>query len=74
MINITGMCLQVLDKYSDPIKTLDSKLTSSSLKTLVYELVIGLISKIKEDDPPLPDMKDEEVFKFYFQLYNKEFK
>lgn len=68
------MCLQVLDKYSDPIKTLDSKLTSSSLKTLVYELVIGLISKIKEDDPPLPDMKDEEVFKFYFQLYNKEFK
>jgi len=68
------MCLQLSDKYSDTIKGLDNKLNKSSFKTIVYELVLDLISNIKEDDPPLPDMSDEEVFKFYFQLYNKEYK
>lgn len=68
------MCLQVLDKYSPSIGNLDSKLNKSSVKTLVNELVLDLIASIKEDDPPLPDMTDEEVFKFYFQLYNKEYK
>lgn len=68
------MCLQIQDKYSDSIKLIDNKLSKSSFKTSVYEMVMDLIGKIKEDDPPLPNMEDEEVFKFYFQLYNKEFK
>jgi hypothetical protein len=74
VIHLTGMCLQLLDKYSETIRELDNKLNRSSFKTIVYELVLDLISKIKEDDPPLPDMKDEEVFKFYFQLHNNDFK
>lgn len=68
------MCLQVLDKYSPSIGALDGKLNKSSIRTIVNELVLDLIGSIKEDDPPLPDMTDEEVFKFYFQLYNKEYK
>lgn len=68
------MCLQIQDKYSDSIKLIDNKLSKSSFKTSVYEMVMDLIGEIKEDDPPLPNMEDEEVFKFYFQLYNKEFK
>lgn len=68
------MCLQTQDKYTDTIRTLDTKLNKLSFKTIVYELVLDLVSSIKEDDPPLPDMTNEEVFKFYFQLYNKEYK
>jgi len=68
------MCLQVLDKYSPSIGTLDNKLNISSVKTIVNELVLDLIASIKEDDPPLPDMNNEEVFKFYFQLFNKDYK
>ncbi len=68
------MCLQVHDKYSPSIGQLDNKLNRSSVKTIVNELVLDLIRSIKEDDPPLPDMTDEEVFKFYFQLYNKDYK
>lgn len=74
MIHLTGMCLQVLDKYSPSISSLETKQNKSSIKTIVNEIVLDLIASIKEDDPPLPDMNDEEVFKFYFQLYNKDYK
>jgi hypothetical protein len=68
------MCLQIVDKYNDSIKGLDTKLNKTSFKTHVHEYVLDLISKIKEDDPPLPNMEDEEVFKFYFEIYNKDYK
>jgi hypothetical protein len=74
VIHLTGMCLQIVDKYSDPIKTLETKVDKTSFKTIVHEYVLDLIATIKEDDPPLPDMEDEEVFKFYFELYNKDYK
>jgi len=68
------MCLQIVDKYSDSIKNLENKVSKTSFKTAIHEYVLDLISKIKEDDPPLPNMDDEEVFKFYFELYNKDYK
>ena len=33
----------------------------------------SLIESIKEDAPPLPDMRQEKVFKFYYEHYNKEY-
>ena len=68
------MCLQIIDKYSDPIKGLETKISKTSFKTTIHEFVLDLIRKIKEDDPPLPDMDDEEVFKFYFMKNNKDYK
>lgn len=68
------MCLQIVDKYNDSIKGLDNKVSLTSFKTVVHEYVLDLIGSIKEDDPPLPDMDDEEVFKFYFDMYNKDYK
>jgi hypothetical protein len=63
-----------VDKYNESIKGLDNKLNKTCFKTQVHEYVLDLISKIKEDDPPLPNMEDEEVFKFHFELYNKDYK
>lgn len=67
------MCLLLVDQYSNKIVDLENKIYKNSAKTFINELVSDLIRSIKEDDPPLPDMSDNKIFKFYFDLYNKEY-
>lgn len=74
VIHLNGMCLELKDKYSDPIAVLDEGIERRSAKTMIHEMVLDLVSTIKETDPPLPDMNDPEVFKFYFLMHNKEYK
>lgn len=73
-LHLNGMCYLVKEKYSQPIGLLDNSLHKSAIKTAINEMVVDLISSIREEAPPLPDMSDPNVFKFYFTLYNKEYK
>jgi hypothetical protein len=73
-IHLNGMCLLIVDKYSESISGIEQGLTSNALRTEMRELVLDLISTIKEDEPSLPDMDDPKVFRFYFEMYNKEYK
>jgi hypothetical protein len=68
------MCHLVIDKYSNSIEYLNQSLNRAAIKTSLNEMVLDLISSIKEDAPPLPDMTDPSTFKFYFIRYNKEYK
>ena len=68
------MCYEYVDRYSNPISGLESQLVRNSNKTMIEELVLDLVSTIRETDPPLPDMSDPAVFKFYYKLHNREYK
>jgi 3-phosphoglycerate kinase len=72
-IHLNGMCLLIEDRYTETIKTLDLTLYEKSIKTMVEELVVDLITSIKADEPPLPDMSDPKIFKYFFLKYNKEY-
>jgi hypothetical protein len=68
------MCLLQVDHYSQRKEDLDKKIFKYNTKTLVGEIVFDLVRSIKEDEPLRPDMDDPNIFKFYFELYNKEYK
>ncbi len=74
VIHLNGMCLLVHDKYSNSISELETNLSSNAIKTAMREYVVDLIDSIKETQPPLPDMENPRIFKFYFELFNKEYK
>jgi hypothetical protein len=73
-IHLNGMCLQLVDQYNQKKEDLDKKIFKYNTKTIVSEIVSDLVRSIKEDEPVRPDMDDPSVFKFYFELYNKEYK
>lgn len=69
------MCLQIVDKYTDSIEQLEKNIERNAIKTWINEkLVLDLIATIKEDEPPLPNISDPNVFRFYFLNLNKEYK
>jgi hypothetical protein len=68
------MCLLLSDKYTQAISRLENNLSSNAIKTAMREYVFDLIDRIKEDEPPLPDMENPKIFKFFFEKYNKEYK
>lgn len=68
------MCLLLVDKYSNSISQLENTLSSNAIKTAMREYVFDLIDNIKENEPPLPDMENPKIFKFYFEMHNKEYK
>lgn len=74
VIHLNGISLLLTEKYSYSISQLESSLSSNAIKTAMREYVLDLIDKIKEDEPPLPEMEDPKIFKFYFEKYNKEYK
>jgi len=71
---MNGLCLLSLDKYSEKISRINTDLLKNAHKTMIKEMVLDFIATIKHDEPPLPNMDDVEIFKFYFLLYNKEYK
>jgi hypothetical protein len=73
-IHLNGMCLLLIDQYSEKITSLEDKIYKNSAKTYIKEMVSDLIASIKEDEPALPNMSDNKIFKFYFELYNKEYR
>lgn len=72
-LHINGMCLLIEDFYSTKVSNLNESLDKSSVKTMVKELVIDLVSTIKHTESALPDMSDKEDFEFYFVSTNKQF-
>ena len=73
-IHLNGMCLYTVDNYTDNIHLFEQSIEKQARKTFIKELVIDLVATIKPDTPPLPDMSDPMIFKFYFLMNNKEYK
>lgn len=73
-IHLSGLCLLKVDKYSNSINEINNKINNKAIKTMINEIIVDLVYSIKPDLPALPDMNDEDVFKFYFELLNKEYK
>ena len=73
-IQLNGMTLVIIDKYTNEIVKLDKALTKKSENTLVHEMVLDLIYNVKTPPPRKPNMKNPSHFKFYFLSYNKEYK
>lgn len=71
-LHLNGMTHLYIDTYSKAIEDLNSEISKEGIKTRINEVVLDLVETIKESTPPLPDMKDPEVFKYYFNHYNKE--
>ena len=72
-LHLNGMVHKYVDNYSEKITALNNEISKKGINTLINEYVLDLIESIKEDEPPLPDMSKEEVFKFYYEYYNKEY-
>ena len=73
ILHLNGMIHKYVDTYSDKIDALMQDIYKKNVKTNINEFVLDLVETIKEDEPPLPDMEDEKVFKFYYEYYNKEY-
>ncbi len=74
VVHLNGMCLNFIDKYTNSISRLDQLVDKKSNKTMIQEMLLDLISTIKERESELPDMNDPGIFRFYFLLNNKEYK
>ena len=74
IVHLNGMCLDIQDKYSQSINSLEADMEKIFNRTMIEEMVLDLVTTIKQSDPPLPDMSDPNIFRFYFMLNNKEYK
>jgi hypothetical protein len=74
VVHLNGMCLSIIDRLSEAIKVIDETFEKKSINTIIHEMILDLVDSIRPTDPPLPDMSDPKVFKFYFILNNREYK
>ena len=72
-IHLNGLVHKYEDLYSENIEALDKKIYNNSNNTKINEFVLDLIDVIKEQTPPKPNMCNNKIFSYYFQLYNKEY-
>ena len=72
-LHLSGLVHKYVDNYSEKIGELDDNIDKEANKVSINEFVLDLIESIRETEPPIPNMKNENMFKFYFKYYNKEF-
>jgi hypothetical protein len=72
-LHLNGMVHLYVDKYSENIKKLNDDINKSSNVTKINEFVLDLIDNVKENEPEVPNMNDQKIFKFYYEYYNKEY-
>ena len=72
-IHLNGLVHKYEDFYSENIDTLNKKIYNSANNTKINEFVLDLIDTIKEQTPPKPNMLNDKIFSYYFQLFNKEY-
>ena len=72
-IHLNGLVHKYEDLYSDNIDVLDKKIDKNANNTKINEFVLDLIDTIKEKTPLKPNMFNDKIFSYYFQLYNKEY-
>ena len=72
-IHLNGLVHKYEDFYSENISNLNKKIYNNANNTKINEFVLDLIDTIKEETPPKPNMNNDKIFSYYFQLYNKEY-
>ena len=72
-IHLSGLVHKYEDLYSKKINDLNTKIENNANNTKINEFVLDLIDTIKEQTPPLPNMLNQKIFSYYFQLYNQEY-
>ena len=72
-LHLNGLVHLYIDEYSQGISSFEQKVIKSASNTLINEFILDLIEATKESEPPRPDLRIEENFKFYFEILNKEF-
>ncbi len=72
-IHLNGLVHKYEDLYSENINNLNKKIYNNANNTKINEFVLDLIDTIKEETPPKPNMYNDKIFSYYFQLYNKEY-
>ena len=72
-IHINGMVHLYKDIYTAKIEDLNKDLLKKGINTAINEFVIDIVDNVKASAPDLPNMQDKKTFKFYFELYNKDY-
>ena len=72
-IHLNGLVHKYEDFYSSNINILDKKIMNNANNTKINEFVLDLIDTIREQTPPKPNMFNDKIFSYYFQIYNKEY-
>ena len=72
-IHLSGLVHKYVDKYSEKVGNFDAEIEKEAHRVNINELVLDLIETIKETEPPVPNMKNENMFKFYFKYYNTKY-
>ena len=72
-IHLSGLVHKFVDNYSEKVGNFDAEIEKEANRVSINELVLDLVESIKETEPPIPNMKNENLFKFYFKLYNTEY-
>ena len=72
-IHLSGLVHKYVDQYSEKVANFDSEIEKEANRVNINEFVLDLVESIKATEPPIPNMKNENLFKFYFKLYNAEY-
>ena len=72
-IHLSGLVHKYVDQYSEKVGNLDDDIEKDAHRVNINEFVFDLIESIKATPAPIPNMKNEDLFKFYFKLYNTEY-
>ena len=72
-IHLNGLVHKFVDNYSAKVENFDKEIEKEANRVNINEFVLDLVESIKETPPPVPNMKNENLFKFYFKLYNTEY-
>ena len=72
-IHLSGLVHKYVDQYSEKVGNLDDDIEKDAHRVNINEFVLDLIESIKATPAPIPNMKNEDLFKFYFKLYNTEY-
>ena len=72
-IHLSGLVHKYVDLYSEKVGNFDAEIEKEANRVSINEHVLDLVESIKATEPPIPNMKNINLFKFYFMLYNSEY-
>ena len=72
-IHLSGVVHKYVDEYSEKVANFDADIEKEANRVNINEFVLDLVESIKATEPPIPNMQNENLFKFYFKYYNPEY-
>ena len=68
-IHLSGVVHKYIDEYSEKVANFDADIEKEANRVNINEFVLDLVESIKATEPPIPNMQNENLFKFSFCIF-----